>query len=138
MTAKKKLAMVLAPTVSALGLVVGGVGSASASDADVMAYSCQDNEVCFYQHSNYTGSVFVPSELKYRSAVVDFGIRNFVNGVNTDNAVSSVKNTTGWMFCAYDRPYQKNLMHYLRIDTDDNFVGDKAHLNDRISSVGPC
>lgn len=139
MNAKKKLAMVLAPTLSVIGMTVGSVGPASASDAEVMAYNCKDNEVCFYQHINYTGSVFVPDELKYYSGVYDFGVRNFVNGTNANDAVSSVKNTTGWKMCVYDRPGYQFFQGAMYPDTNTNFTGQQwTYLNDRISSVSPC
>ncbi|WP_159054189.1 MULTISPECIES: peptidase inhibitor family I36 protein [Streptomyces] len=136
---KSKLAKIVAPALSAIAIAVAGTGPASASDAEAMAYTCKDNEVCFYQHSNYTGSVFVPDELKYHSVVSDFGVKKFVNGANADNAVSSVINTTGWRFCFYDRPFMQHYQGTLGADDGANFVGQQwAYLNDRISSVQPC
>ncbi|WP_329536893.1 peptidase inhibitor family I36 protein (plasmid) [Streptomyces sp. NBC_01450] len=138
MKAKKKLAMVLAPTLSAIAMTVGGAGSASAAASNVMAYTCQDNEVCLYHDRDFTGSVFVPDELKYRSAVQDFGVRNFVNGTNANEAVSSVKNTTGWTFCFYDNPHLDHYEGSIGPDTNMTFVGGYSYLNDIISSMGPC
>ncbi|AWW35458.1 hypothetical protein ADL00_30505 [Streptomyces sp. AS58] len=133
---KKKLAMIMAPALSAVAIAVAGAGPSSASDADVMAYNCQDNEVCFYQHANYTGSVFVPNEMKAGKPVLDFAGRTFTNGASANNAVSSIRNMTGWKVCFYEAPRMQN--YYGSVPLDDQLDFGNRYANDAISSASYC
>ncbi|MFD5574846.1 peptidase inhibitor family I36 protein [Streptomyces cadmiisoli] len=135
---KKKLAMIVAPALSAAAIAVAGSGPASASDAETMAYTCQDNEVCFYQHANFSGSVFVPDEMKNGSYVRSFEYRNFYNGTRADNAVSSIKNNTGWLVCVYDQPGAVKYLATVEIDNDIDFSKEAHYANDAVTSASYC
>ncbi|MFI5934062.1 peptidase inhibitor family I36 protein [Actinoplanes sp. NPDC051494] len=77
-------------------LAVASASSAVVASSAQAAAACYAGELCVYQHSNYTGSVFkVPADS--RGWLCDMDLRNntFYNGEPMDNKASSIKNNTG-------------------------------------------
>jgi Peptidase inhibitor family I36 len=88
--------VILAAVLPAIGLAVLAAQPASA------AYSCADNQVCFYEGAYYSGTAFVPREMSGNSgSVPDFRYRVFTNGTNANDRVTSIVNNTGWCVVVY-------------------------------------
>ncbi|WP_073836880.1 peptidase inhibitor family I36 protein [Micromonospora sp. CB01531] len=91
----------IATGILATVLAVGGVVALGAQPASA-AYVCANNQVCFYEGANYSGTAFVPQELSNSSnSVPDFRYRVFTNGTNANDRVSSIVNNTGWSLAVY-------------------------------------
>ena len=119
---------------SVLGVVAIGVHHASA------AYACRDNQVCFYEGPNWTGSVFVPWEMSGRAGnVPDFSHRNFTNGTNANDRVTSVINNTGWCVLLFraagflDENGRGNFGWRVKPDTRTNLM--RSPFDNRVSSA---
>lgn len=54
-------------------------------------YTCQDNQICFYQHIGLHGSVLISSN---GSSYTDLTRVTFANGTNANDEISSVRNNT--------------------------------------------
>jgi len=96
---RKILRSIVATVLAAAGFVAVGALPASA------AYLCQDNQVCFYEGSYYTGTAFVPAEMASggSGSVWNFQYRVFSNGTNANERVTSIVNNTGWCVAVYTR-----------------------------------
>ena len=132
---KKRIILsgIVATVLATAGFVTIGALPASA------AYQCQDNQVCFYEKANYTGTVYVPGEMSNNSGQVDqFLIRWFSNGTNVDNRVTSIVNNTGWCVVVYRGPYFRDdngveSGWLIRPDRGENLWG--TDYDNRISSA---
>ncbi|MBZ9644359.1 peptidase inhibitor family I36 protein [Streptomyces sp. PSKA30] len=124
------------------GTVAAGLTLATGTPASA-AYYCADNEVCFYDGADYTGTALVAVHDGYGNLVKkgtgqvlgDFSQLTFSDGRNANDRVSSVINNTGWCVAIYPHAWYGTdwgQTYVLRQDRGTNLPGG---LWDQVSSA---
>ncbi|MEV7288150.1 peptidase inhibitor family I36 protein [Streptomyces sp. NPDC093252] len=119
-TVKRRAALLLgaASLAASAGLVNATPAAAAVSD-------CNGWSVCYFQHNNYEGDVYVFGP----------GLPQGTPEWGHDLA-SSIVNNTGSAYCFYEHPYMTGAQ--FRIGPWERWASLPSWINDKISSFKPC